>query len=150
MLKTSSARSAQVSLELILMLLGLTAFFIALTPSISRAVEATQFALASQGQQAFFNDLTNAIEQTHLLGSGNAMRLEYDSVGESKIEFDESASEITLIFSFAGHEKKFSKKLLYGVQANEEIKEGKYELTVENQEGVIKVRLTQNNKKKLV
>ncbi len=121
------------------MLLALTAFFIAISPSITKTIQATHFALAAQSQQAFYNDLTNAIEQVHLLGSGNVMRLEYASEGESKIEFDESASEITLAFSYAGHEKKFSKKLLYQVQASEKIKEGKHWIKVENNGGEIMV-----------
>ncbi len=107
-MKRHRAALGQASLELLVLLAALFAFFTAFLPVIKEGIELAKFSAASKVNEAAFIHLTGMAKEASVLGKGNrfskALRLE----GNGFLRFNESTSVLSMNFSSGRRSKQFS------------------------------------------
>lgn len=124
---------SQASLELLILLAAMFAFFTAFLPVIKQAVELAEFSSAAKTNEAAFIHLAGMAKEAFLLGKGNRLSASARLEGNGSLWFNESTAVLWMDFSRAGHSKKLSASVDFSFKLNQTpFSSGYYLLRVEN------------------
>ena len=135
---------AQASMELLVILAALFAFFAAFLPVIREASEFAEFSVAAKMNEAAFNHLTGLAREVFVLGRGNCFSRHVRLAGNGSLWFNDSTSVLWMNFSARRHSMNFSARLGFGLALNStNFRAGNAELTVENRGTVVEAGVIQ-------
>lgn len=98
-------KRAQTSLEMLVVLAALFAFFAAFLPVIRGGIEAAEFSVAARANAAALNDLAGMAREAFVLGRGNSFSRRVWLAGNGTLGFNATSSSLALAFSEAGRSK---------------------------------------------
>ncbi|MFH0971499.1 MAG: hypothetical protein V1835_02930 [Candidatus Micrarchaeota archaeon] len=133
-----SKRRAQVSLEVMLLLASLLAFFIALAPGIDKVAAVSEYAMKEKQMEFCFEKIIASVEEAGALGLGSVLRNEIYFPVECEMEYSEG--KLKLQYEISGREgtlgENFGQKILF---ERIKLQKGRHEMIVESAKGGIKL-----------
>ena len=134
---------AQASLEMLVVLAALFAFFAAFLPVIKGGIEAAEFSVAARANEAALDGVAGMAREAFVLGRGNAFSRRVWLAGNGTLGFNATASSLVLAFSEAGRSKTISILLDFELGLEEaNFSRGSHLVSVNNSGGAIEARFT--------
>jgi len=135
-------KRAQASLEMLVVLAALFAFFAAFLPVIKGGIEAAEFSVAAKANEAALSHFAGMAREAFVLGRGNSFSRTVWLAGNGSVRFNETTSMLALDFSEAGHSKRLVAQVDFALNfSGANFSRGSHLLSVNNSGGAVEALL---------